>query len=130
MAPEQASLSKLAHHTNGRTFELLSGTGLDIVTNQLLSATLTTRYRSHTSSTKPIGIIVLHVIPSLSGCGSQVVKVSVRGWHVTNLSPVPLKTHHVGERCSLNLSRAKTSSRWCGVVVKIGEANSDIVLVT
>ncbi|GFW97836.1 hypothetical protein TNCV_1425991 [Trichonephila clavipes] len=27
-------------------------------------------------------------------------------------SPVPLKTHRVGQRCTLNLSRAETSSRW------------------
>ncbi|GFS70886.1 uncharacterized protein TNCV_2719691 [Trichonephila clavipes] len=31
--------------------------------------------------------------------------------------PVPLKTRRVGQRCTLNLSRAETSSRWCGVVV-------------
>ncbi|GFV61194.1 hypothetical protein TNCV_499861 [Trichonephila clavipes] len=29
-------------------------------------------------------------------------------------SPVPLKTHRVGQRCTLNLSRVETSSRWCG----------------
>ncbi|GFV36649.1 hypothetical protein TNCV_1033251 [Trichonephila clavipes] len=28
-------------------------------------------------------------------------------------SPVPLKTHRVGKRRTLNLSRAQTSSRWC-----------------
>ncbi|GFW30599.1 hypothetical protein TNCV_455371 [Trichonephila clavipes] len=33
-------------------------------------------------------------------------------------SPVPLKTRREGERCMLNLSRARTSSRWCGVVVR------------
>ncbi|GFV37218.1 hypothetical protein TNCV_1056221 [Trichonephila clavipes] len=32
-------------------------------------------------------------------------------------SPVPIKTRRVGQRCTLNLSRAETSSRWCGVVV-------------
>ncbi|GFX18475.1 uncharacterized protein TNCV_3370481 [Trichonephila clavipes] len=37
---------------------------------------------------------------------------------VTSSSPVPLNTHRVGQRCMLNLSRAETSSRWCGVVVK------------
>ncbi|GFX43841.1 uncharacterized protein TNCV_4111201 [Trichonephila clavipes] len=36
---------------------------------------------------------------------------------VTISSPVPLKTCHVGERCTLNLLRAPTSSRWCGVEV-------------
>ncbi|GFT22508.1 uncharacterized protein TNCV_3274681 [Trichonephila clavipes] len=31
---------------------------------------------------------------------------------VTGSSPVPLKTRRVGQRCTLNLSRAETSSRW------------------
>ncbi|GFT00897.1 replication factor C subunit 3 [Trichonephila clavipes] len=35
-------------------------------------------------------------------------------------SPVPPKTHRVGQRCTLNLSRAEMSSRWCGVVVRRG----------
>ncbi|GFU68129.1 uncharacterized protein TNCV_247931 [Trichonephila clavipes] len=35
-------------------------------------------------------------------------------------SPVPLKTRRIGQRCTLNLSRAQTSSRWCGVVVRRG----------
>ncbi|GFW14412.1 uncharacterized protein TNCV_410951 [Trichonephila clavipes] len=43
---------------------------------------------------------------------------------------VPLKTHRVGQRCTLNLSRAETSSRWCGVVVRRGGASSGVVHVT
>ncbi|GFW01669.1 uncharacterized protein TNCV_4085841 [Trichonephila clavipes] len=39
---------------------------------------------------------------------------------VTSSSPVPLKTRRVGQRCTLNLSRAETSSRWCDVVVRRG----------
>ncbi|GFU35555.1 uncharacterized protein TNCV_4875681 [Trichonephila clavipes] len=39
---------------------------------------------------------------------------------VTSSSPVPLKTRRVGQRCTLNLSRAETSSLWCGVVVRRG----------
>ncbi|GFW85778.1 uncharacterized protein TNCV_854271 [Trichonephila clavipes] len=39
---------------------------------------------------------------------------------VTGSSPVPLKTRRAGQRCTLNLSRAQTSSRWCGVVVRRG----------
>ncbi|GFX75041.1 uncharacterized protein TNCV_1846131 [Trichonephila clavipes] len=39
---------------------------------------------------------------------------------VTSSSPVPLKIHRVGKRCSLNLSRAQTSSCWSDVVVKGG----------
>ncbi|GFV78187.1 uncharacterized protein TNCV_1036551 [Trichonephila clavipes] len=45
-------------------------------------------------------------------------------------SPVPLKTHRVGQRCTLNLSRAETSSRWCGVVVRRKGASSGVVHVT
>ncbi|GFW31180.1 sterile alpha motif domain-containing protein 5 [Trichonephila clavipes] len=39
---------------------------------------------------------------------------------VTSSSPVPLKIRRVGQRCTLNLSRAETSSCWCGVVVRRG----------
>ncbi|GFU84869.1 hypothetical protein TNCV_2128101 [Trichonephila clavipes] len=39
---------------------------------------------------------------------------------VTSSSPVPLKTRRVWERCTLNLSKAQTSSFWSGVVVKRG----------
>ncbi|GFW40238.1 uncharacterized protein TNCV_1696461 [Trichonephila clavipes] len=49
---------------------------------------------------------------------------------VTDSSPVPLKTRRVGQRCTLNLSRAETSSRWCGVVVRTGGASSGVVHVT
>ncbi|GFX20687.1 uncharacterized protein TNCV_4270191 [Trichonephila clavipes] len=43
---------------------------------------------------------------------------------VTSSSPVPVKTLRVGQRCMLNLSRAETSSRWRGVVVRRGGASS------
>ncbi|GFS52528.1 uncharacterized protein TNCV_4851741 [Trichonephila clavipes] len=49
---------------------------------------------------------------------------------VTSSIPVPLKTRRVGQRCTLNLSRAETSSRWCGVVVRRGGASSGVVHVT
>ncbi|GFX64254.1 uncharacterized protein TNCV_1499781 [Trichonephila clavipes] len=49
---------------------------------------------------------------------------------VMNLSPVPLKTRRVAQRCTLNLPRAETSSRWCGGVVRRGGASSDVVHVT
>ncbi|GFT15748.1 uncharacterized protein TNCV_4943071 [Trichonephila clavipes] len=49
---------------------------------------------------------------------------------VTCSSPVPLKTRRVGMRCMLNMSRAETSSRWCGVVVRRGGASSGVVQVT
>ncbi|GFU53779.1 uncharacterized protein TNCV_3472251 [Trichonephila clavipes] len=54
------------------------------------------------------------------GCGSPVDRVSDHGRYVMSSSPVPLKTRRVGQRCTLNLSRAETSSRWCGVVVRRG----------
>ncbi|GFW62485.1 hypothetical protein TNCV_291591 [Trichonephila clavipes] len=43
---------------------------------------------------------------------------------VTSSSPVPLKTRRVGQRFTSNLSRAETSSRWCGVVVRRGGTRS------
>ncbi|GFV97369.1 uncharacterized protein TNCV_2038791 [Trichonephila clavipes] len=59
------------------------------------------------------------------------VKVSDRGWRDMSPSRVPLKTRRVGERCTLNLSRAQMSSRWCGVVVRRGgSTSSGDVLVT
>ncbi|GFY00713.1 phospholipase D1 [Trichonephila clavipes] len=52
--------------------------------------------------------------------GSPVVKLLDHGRHVMSSSPVPLKIRRVGQRCTLNLSRAETSSRWCDVVVRRG----------
>ncbi|GFU65560.1 uncharacterized protein TNCV_634831 [Trichonephila clavipes] len=49
---------------------------------------------------------------------------------VTSSNPVPLKTRRVGQRCTLNLSRAETSSRWCDVVVRRSGASSGVVHVT
>ncbi|GFU89269.1 uncharacterized protein TNCV_4278831 [Trichonephila clavipes] len=49
---------------------------------------------------------------------------------VTSSSPVPLKARRVGVRCTLNLSRDQTSSRWCGVVVRRGFVSSGVVHVT
>ncbi|GFV56273.1 uncharacterized protein TNCV_106291 [Trichonephila clavipes] len=54
------------------------------------------------------------------GCGSPEVRVSDHGRRVMSSSPVPLKTRQVGQRCTLNMSRAETSFRWCGVVVRRG----------
>ncbi|GFV63580.1 putative transposable element [Trichonephila clavipes] len=50
----------------------------------------------------------------VGGCGSPVVKVLDHGKHEMGSIPVPLKTRRVGARCTLNLSRAQTSSRCCG----------------
>ncbi|GFX66088.1 uncharacterized protein TNCV_4102281 [Trichonephila clavipes] len=70
--------------------------------------------------------------------GTTVAKAAVAEWYryrivaclVTSSIPVPLKTRRVGQRCTLNLSRAETSSRWCGVVVRRGGASSGVVHVT
>ncbi|GFV85088.1 uncharacterized protein TNCV_3320261 [Trichonephila clavipes] len=50
--------------------------------------------------------------------GSRVVWYRIVACLVTSSSPVPLKKRRVGQRCTLNLSRAETSSRWCGVVFR------------
>ncbi|GFX41967.1 uncharacterized protein TNCV_3677791 [Trichonephila clavipes] len=52
------------------------------------------------------------------GCGSPVIKESDHGRHVMSSNPVSLQTSRVGQRYTLNLSKAETSSRWCGVVVR------------
>ncbi|GFW93883.1 uncharacterized protein TNCV_4221631 [Trichonephila clavipes] len=78
-----------------------------------------------------------HKIYSWPGSNSRRV-AAVAEWYwyrnvacfVTGSSPVPLKTRRVGQRCTLNLSRAETSSRWCGVVVRRGGASSGVVHVT
>ncbi|GFX33385.1 uncharacterized protein TNCV_812471 [Trichonephila clavipes] len=64
------------------------------------------------------------------GCGSPLVQVSDYSRHVMSSSPVPLKTCRVSQRCTLNLTRAETSSRWCGVVVRRGGASSGVFHVT
>ncbi|GFT77065.1 transposable element Tc1 transposase [Trichonephila clavipes] len=49
---------------------------------------------------------------------NPVVKVSNHGRHVMNSSPVPLTTRRVGERYTLTLPSAQTSSHCCGVAVR------------
>ncbi|GFV41983.1 hypothetical protein TNCV_2751641 [Trichonephila clavipes] len=76
-----------------------------------------------------IGKVRFHQDTKLTSKASDhrnlVVKVSDRSWHVISSSLVTLKTRRVGARYPLNLSRAQTSSRWCGVVVMRGGASSD-----
>ncbi|GFW58436.1 hypothetical protein TNCV_3512991 [Trichonephila clavipes] len=73
---------------------------------------------------------VTHRSHSWWGCCRPVVSLSDHGRYVMSSSAVPLKTRRVGQRCTLNLSRAETSSRWCGVVVRRGDASSGVVHVT
>ncbi|GFU50145.1 uncharacterized protein TNCV_640571 [Trichonephila clavipes] len=71
--------------------------------------------------TKPIyTLLSISYLMMFRGCGSTVVKIPYHVRHVMSSSPVPLKIRRVGQRCTLNLSRAETSSRWCGVVVRRG----------
>ncbi|GFW54553.1 general transcription factor II-I repeat domain-containing protein 2A [Trichonephila clavipes] len=65
-------------------------------------------------------------LPSVAEWSSYRIVVSL----VTSSSPVPLKSRRVGQRCTLNLSRAETSSRWCGVVVRRAGASSGVIHVT
>ncbi|GFW75786.1 transposable element Tc1 transposase [Trichonephila clavipes] len=51
-----------------------------------------------------------------NGSGSQVVEVSDHAWPCHEFEPSTTKTRRVGQRCTLNLSRAETSSCWCGVI--------------
>ncbi|GFV50720.1 uncharacterized protein TNCV_2213811 [Trichonephila clavipes] len=48
---------------------------------------------------------------------------------VTSSSPVPLKTRRVGQRCTLNLTRAETSFRWCGRRARRGLLAMDLVIL-
>ncbi|GFS61179.1 uncharacterized protein TNCV_3104461 [Trichonephila clavipes] len=71
------------------------------------------------------------------GSGNNVVaavaewyRYRIMAWLVTSSSPIPLKTRCVGQQCTLNLSRAETTSRWCSVVVGRGGASSGVVHVT
>ncbi|GFX29313.1 uncharacterized protein TNCV_3218471 [Trichonephila clavipes] len=91
----------------------------------------------------PVGIIRIMILLRLSrerdeativaealgpGGPYRLLMAAVAEWYryrtvacfVTGSSPVPLKTRRVGQRGTLNLSRAETSSRWCGVVVRRG----------
>ncbi|GFV39833.1 uncharacterized protein TNCV_4144701 [Trichonephila clavipes] len=65
------------------------------------------------------------------GRSSQVVQVSDLGWPCHEFEPSTTKDPtRVGQRCTLNRSRAETSSHWCGVVVRRGGASSDVTHVT
>ncbi|GFX87017.1 hypothetical protein TNCV_2636571 [Trichonephila clavipes] len=48
---------------------------------------------------------------------SRGVKASDHDRHIISSSPVPLKTSRVGERGTLNMSRAEMSSRWKDILL-------------
>ncbi|GFY25892.1 uncharacterized protein TNCV_1916421 [Trichonephila clavipes] len=56
-----------------------------------------------------------------NSAASWVTVLDLWKWYFgRSLTKVLLKTRHVGQRCTFNLSRAETSSRWCGEVVGRG----------
>ncbi|GFU42221.1 uncharacterized protein TNCV_4554081 [Trichonephila clavipes] len=79
---------------------------------------------------------ILHIF--FTSSHPEICTAAVTEWYrylivagfVSSWNPVPLQTHRVGQRCTLNLSRAETSSRWCGVVVRRGGASSGVVHIT
>ncbi|GFW59243.1 uncharacterized protein TNCV_2781741 [Trichonephila clavipes] len=95
--------------------------------NLLMSTTVTGPYK-HEARLKNGSPLTFRNI--FQGCGSPVVKVSDHDRHVMSSSPVPLKTHRVGQRCTLNLSRTETSSCWCDVVVRRESASLGVVYVS
>ncbi|GFS79113.1 uncharacterized protein TNCV_4408371 [Trichonephila clavipes] len=68
----------------------------------------------------PVFPLVVHVQLTRVAAVAEWYRYRTVACFVTGSSPVPLKTRRVGQRCTLNLSRAETSSRWCGVVVRRG----------
>ncbi|GFX54081.1 uncharacterized protein TNCV_2337171 [Trichonephila clavipes] len=57
-------------------------------------------------------------VPGTSFPNPDWLLLNVGGRHFATTSS--LTTRRVGQRCTLNLLRAETSSRWCGVVVRRG----------
>ncbi|GFW71614.1 uncharacterized protein TNCV_2548281 [Trichonephila clavipes] len=77
-----------------------------------------------------VGLAQVSVIARKVAAVAEWYRYRTMACFVTGSNPVPLKTRRVGQRCTLNLSRAETSSRWCGVVVRRGGARSGVVHVT
>ncbi|GFY02879.1 DUF4817 domain-containing protein [Trichonephila clavipes] len=75
----------------------------------------------------------------MTGCSSPVVRLSDHGRHVMSSSPVPLKTRHAGERCTLSLeidhsriiilrilvweNEMYTNEEYCEMVLLHGQCN-------
>ncbi|GFS76621.1 uncharacterized protein TNCV_1622181 [Trichonephila clavipes] len=69
-------------------------------------------------------------LPNIVATLAEGYRYRIVAGFVTSSSPVALKTRRVGQRCTLNLSKAETSSRGCGVVVRRGCASSGVICVT
>ncbi|GFT46449.1 uncharacterized protein TNCV_440971 [Trichonephila clavipes] len=86
---------------------------------------------SHNSPENYATLLQTHEAQAVNGSTTvmpRLLEAAVAEWSrykimagfVTSSTPVPLKTRRVGEKCTLNLSRAQTTSRWCGVAVRRG----------
>ncbi|GFT46102.1 hypothetical protein TNCV_2812171 [Trichonephila clavipes] len=64
-----------------------------------------------------------------SGHGCQVVKVTDSRPACHEFEPSTAEDPPCRERCALNLPRAQTSSRWCGVVVRRGASSGHLTMV-
>ncbi|GFV54327.1 hypothetical protein TNCV_4366021 [Trichonephila clavipes] len=64
------------------------------------------------------------------GHGSLAVKVTDSWLVFKEFEASTPEDRNVGERCTLNRTRAQTSSRWCGVVARRSGTNSGVVLVS
>ncbi|GFT41431.1 retrovirus-related Pol polyprotein from transposon TNT 1-94 [Trichonephila clavipes] len=73
-----------------------------------------------------ISCVSFDLLPDASAAVAEWYRHRIVAGFVTSSSPVPLKTRRVGQRCTRNLSRAETSSRWCGVVVRRGEVPAQV----
>ncbi|GFY13947.1 hypothetical protein TNCV_1296081 [Trichonephila clavipes] len=51
---------------------------------------------------------------------AQRSRYRIRGRRVIRSCLLPLKTHHIGVRCTLNMPRAQTSTHGCGVKARSG----------
>ncbi|GFX56716.1 uncharacterized protein TNCV_494641 [Trichonephila clavipes] len=90
-------------------------------------------------NTKVIGkgsvVFLNHVLVKITALEIKFPAAAVAEWYrylivagfATSSSPVLLKTRRVGQQCTLTLSRAETSSRWCGVVVSRGGTSSGVI---
>ncbi|GFX33015.1 uncharacterized protein TNCV_3812841 [Trichonephila clavipes] len=72
------------------------------------------------SELKPAGLYLRKISNLKVAAVAEWYRYRIVACRVTSSSPVPLKTHRVGQRNTLNLSRAETSIHWCGVVVREG----------
>ncbi|GFV72150.1 hypothetical protein TNCV_2460821 [Trichonephila clavipes] len=77
-----------------------------------------------------ISLDFLIIYEGKESCGSPVVKVLDRGLPCHEFEPRATKVPPCRAAIHVNLLRAETSSRWCGVVVRRGGASSSVVPVT